>query len=149
NQISLRGIADLEWQMITGVEYGCEHFEANVQEGRLVQIEREPQTTPLDDLSLAVTDALERPIGFPSLRRALTPDDRVAIVLGEGLQTVREVAIPLLEHIADAHVRPEAITFVSPRDTRTAEWLSDLPDDFKTVRHVVHDAEDRKQLSYL
>ncbi len=63
------------------IDYGQERLEVNVEPDRLVRVHQQPQAPPLEDPVAAVRGALETPIGFPALRRALTPDDQVAVVL--------------------------------------------------------------------
>jgi nickel-dependent lactate racemase len=135
--------------MLAEIEYGLEHFQTDVRVNQMVGIERRPPVSPVQDLSAAVAQALEKPSGFPALRRALTPDDRVAIVLGERLPRIGDIVLPLLEHLMRAHVRPQAITIVTSENPEPTDWLGDLPATFRPVRHVVHDREDRKRLSYL
>jgi nickel-dependent lactate racemase len=130
------------------VAFGREHLALEVQESRLVGIKRQPVAPPLADPAEAVRAALENPLGFPALRRALTPDDHVAIVLDEHLPRLAELLTPLLEHVVGAHVLPEAITLLCPSASRQ-DWLDDLPDAFQDARLEVHDPRDRKRLSYL
>jgi len=136
-------------RMLAEIDYGREHFETDVRANQMVGVDRRPLVNPVKDLAAAVAEALEKPSGFPALRRALTPDDRVAVVLGDRLPQVRDIVLPLLEHLMCAHVQPEAITFVTSDTQEPADWLSDLPATFRSVQHVVHDREDRKRLSYL
>jgi nickel-dependent lactate racemase len=135
--------------MMEGIDYGCAHFEADVPEKRLVGIEGAADSTLLEDLAQAVSQALERPSGFPALKKALTPDDHVAIILGGRLPRFLDVLVPILEHVAQAHIEPEAITVVSPATLESASWINDLPQGFRGVRQTVHDPENRKLLSYL
>jgi nickel-dependent lactate racemase len=96
-----------------------------------------------------VRDALETPHEYPPLRRALTPDDHVAIVVDEQLSRLGTLLTPLLEHIGSAAVTPEAITLVCAPPSGTQDWVNDLPDAFQEVRIEVHDPTDRRKLSYL
>src|SRR5262245_34028174 len=84
--------------------------------------------TPLDDPAAALRAALERPFGFPPLRKALTPDDHVAVVVDEGLPDVAGLLTPLLEHLAGAGVGPSAVTLLVPPSASGQPWLDDLPD---------------------
>jgi nickel-dependent lactate racemase len=135
--------------MRTEIAYGLEHLELEVGDDRLVVTRRQPQAPPLADPAAAVADALESPLGFPPLRRALTPDDHVAVVVDEELPMLGRLLTPVLEHITRAHVRPEAITLLCLPGSSSQEWVDDLPDAFQEVRTEVHDPGNRKRLSYL
>jgi nickel-dependent lactate racemase len=131
--------------MRTDIAYGLEHLELEVGDGRLVPSRRRPPAPPLADPVASVAAALEEPLGFPALRRALTPDDHVAVVVDEQLP---RLLTPILEHLTGAHVRPEAITLLCPSPSSQA-WVDELPDEFQEVRVEVHDPANRKRLSYL
>src|SRR5437667_10602625 len=120
------------------IDYGEERLEVEVPEGQFISIQRQPIAPPLPDLAAAVRAALETPLGFPALRRALTPDDHVAVVVDEQLSQLPRLLPPILEHLTRAEVRPDAVTLLcaasSPQD-----WVDELPDAFDEVRVEVHD----------
>src|SRR5438128_8370777 len=117
--------------MQIGIDYGREHLDVEVRDSRLVGVQRHPPAPALLDPAAAVRAALEAPLGFPALRRALTPDDHVVIVVDEHLPQLPHLLTPLLEHIAQAHVAPEAITLLCPpAPPPHAAWLTALPDSF-------------------
>ncbi len=95
-----------------------------------------------------VRDALEKPYRFEPLRRALTPDDRVALVVDETLPDAADAARAVMEHLATAGIAAAAITIVLPAGARGA-WIEHLPDDFADAKTEVHDPTDRKRLAYL
>jgi nickel-dependent lactate racemase len=134
--------------MLAEIQYGSQRLELTAPQGVLFSLHRKPAAPPIQDPAHAIEFALEQPHGFPALRRALTPDDHVAIVVDDELPDVQDLLVPLLRHIVSANVRPGAITLVRGRETQEKEpkvW----PQEFREVRVVVHDATDRKQLSYL
>jgi nickel-dependent lactate racemase len=135
--------------MLTDVAYGLEHLEIEVDEQSLVPTWRQPQSPPLEHPAEAVAEALERPLRFPPLRRALTPDDHVALVVDEEVPRTAELLTPILEHLTDAGVAAESITLVSPPSSIPADWVDDLPFAFEEVRTEVHHPAERKRLSYL
>ena len=97
-----------------------------------------------------VRAALDNPAGLDApLRRAVTPDDRVAIVLDESLPHVAELLAGVIEHLVSAGVAPEAVTVVVPPGGTGAGWVDDLPDEFADIRLEVHDLEDPKKLAYV
>jgi nickel-dependent lactate racemase len=96
-----------------------------------------------------VRAALEHPVDFPALRRALTPDDRVVVVVDEQLPHLVELLVPLLEHIVAAGVAPEALTLVCPPSASGQRWAESLPESLEEVRMEEADPADRGRLSYL
>src|SRR5437870_5234569 len=51
----------------------------------MVATRRGAAVTPVSDVPGAVRRAVEEPLHFPALRRALTPDDHIAIAVDEHL----------------------------------------------------------------
>lgn len=135
--------------MRIGIDFGLEHLDLEVPDSRLVGWRRPDPAPPLVDLPAAVRAALEAPMGFPALRRALTPDDHVAIVVDETLPHLSELLTPLLEHVMSAQVSPEAITLLCQPSASAQAWIDDLPEAFQEVHVEVHDRTNRKKLSYL
>lgn len=134
--------------MRIGITYGRERLEVDVGQSRLVRAQQQ-QAPPLEDPVAAVRAALETPSGFPPLRRALTPDDHVVVVLDEHVALLPELLTPILHHVIEARVSRDAITLVCPPTQRSQEWTQRLPREFRHVRTEVHDPTDRRRLSYL
>src|SRR5262249_55596636 len=139
------GLADMR----VSIDYGLDRLQVEVADDRLVEVRRQPEAPALADPPSAVREALEHPLNFPPLRRALTPDDHVTVVVDEELPGLVQLLIPVLEHVVDAHVAPEAITLLCSPSSSRQEWVDDLPDAFGEVQVEVHDPADRKKLSYL
>ncbi len=135
--------------MQIGLDIGRDHLELDVPEDRLIRVQRQPASPSLLDPAEAVRAALETPIGFPALRRALTPDDHIAIVVDEHLPCLARLLVPILEHVTAAGVAPGSISLVCPSSTSNQEWLEELPDAFEEVHLEIHNPADRKGLSYL
>ena len=92
--------------------------------------------------------ALESPFGFEPMRRAVTPDDRVAIVLDADLPHAAELLAGVLDHLGTAGIAPSAVTIVTPPGSRQ-DWIQALPGEFSDVTAETHDPTDRKKLAYL
>jgi nickel-dependent lactate racemase len=131
------------------LHFGRQQIDVTLAEGSLVGVRRRPPTPALADPAAAVRDALQAPLGFPPLRRALTPDDHVTIVIDEHLPRLGKLLTPLLEHITSAGVAPEAISLLTAAPAADQSWLDDLPEAFEEVRIEAHDSRDRKKLAYL
>lgn len=120
-----------------------------VRPEQAVELRREPLTTPTADPRELLRMALEQPFGIDApMRRAVTPDDRVAIVLDEKLPHVAELLAGVVEHLMSAKVDPSAITVILPPGG-TGGWMDDLPDEYCDIRLETHDPEDREKLAYL
>src|ERR1700757_3537445 len=114
------------------LEVGRDRLDLDVAENKLIASRRGPE--PPADPAAAVRAALEAPFHFPPLRRALTPDDRLAIVVDEQLPNLAGLLTPVLEHVVGAGVAPEAITLVSAPSPTPSPWVDDLPDEFEEAR---------------
>lgn len=132
--------------MRIGIDYGRQRLELDVD--KLVNVHRAPLAPALADVPAAVRDALENPFHYPALRRALTPDDHLALVIDESLPRLERFLIPILEHLVQAQIAPEAITIVCPNES-SQPWVDELPDQFEEVKIEVHDPSERKKLAYL
>jgi nickel-dependent lactate racemase len=129
------------------MDYGLDRVEFEVAADRSIADLQPPAA--LADPAAAVRAALEEPHNFPALRRALTPDDRVDIVLDEELPRLADLLVPILEHIHGAGVAPESMTLLCPPSSSRQTWIDDLPDDFQDVHVEVSDPDDRKRMAYL
>jgi nickel-dependent lactate racemase len=128
---------------------GSTQLELGIPAAQLVKVHRQPPAPALADVGAAIRDVLEHPHNFPPLRRALTPDDHVAILVDEGLPGPARFLTPLLEHLASAHVTPDAVTLLCTDTASHHAWLDQLPEAFHEVKVEDHDPHNRKKLSYL
>ena len=133
--------------MRIAMDCGLDRLEFEVADDRLISHSQPPAA--LADPAAAVRAALEQPHAFPALRRALTPDDHVTIVVDEELPHLAQLLVPLLEHIHSAGVAPESMTLLcAPSGSRQA-WIEDLPDDFQDVHVEMSDPDDRRRMAYV
>jgi nickel-dependent lactate racemase len=135
--------------MRLGLEWGRQSLELEVAAENVVALRRDAPAPALADPTAAVKIALEEPLDFPPLRRALTPDDHIAIFVDEQLPDVARLLVPILEHVCSAGVSTEAITLLCVPPSSGQPWLEDLPDAFQDVHVEVHQPGDRRKLSYL
>jgi nickel-dependent lactate racemase len=131
------------------LHFGREQIDVAIAEDQLLAVGRRAVPPPLADAAAGVRAAVQAPLGFPPLRRALTPDDHVTVVIDEHLPHVGQLLAPLLEHIGSAGVAPGAITLLTSAPAVDQSWIDDLPDAYEEVRVEVHDPNDRKKLAYL
>lgn len=130
------------------LSFSKERFELDVPEDRVIASTQHPVTESIDPVA-AIRVALDAPFQFPALRRALTPDDHIAVVVDEQLKDLGQLLVPVLEHILSSGVEPEAITVVCAPSASRQEWVEDLPDALQDVHVEVHDPTDPRRLSYV
>lgn len=132
---------------VVDVTVGRTQWSLAVRDADLIRIPDAPPDR-IGDARAAVVEALERPTRFESFRRALTPDDRIALVVDESLPHLPELIAGVLEYLAGAGIPPSAVTAISPRGS-SQRWVNDLPDTMADLQTEVHQPGDRRRLSYL
>jgi hypothetical protein len=135
--------------MRLSIAYGLEHAEIDLLAARQVPAHRGPPAPALADPAGAVAEALEKPVGFPALRRALTPDDHIAVVVDESLPRLADLLTAVLDHVRRAGVGVSAVTVVRAAHAASPAWRDELPAAYRDVAVEDHDAGDRRRLSYL
>ncbi|HEV3146905.1 MAG TPA: lactate racemase domain-containing protein [Gemmataceae bacterium] len=126
-------------------EYGTT---ISVPDHTLVVPRRAAPAPMLADVAAAVRSALESPRNFPSLRRALTPEDRITVVVDDRLPQQAAMIGEVLKYLTEAGVVSDSITLLSEPNARQA-WVDELSDAYQDVRTEVHDPNDKTRLSYL
>jgi nickel-dependent lactate racemase len=135
--------------MRIAIDYGQKHLELDLPASSVLKPQSAPPAPPVADPAAAVRLALDAPHGWPPLRRALTPDDHVAVIIDEHLPQLAKLLTPVLEHIGQAGVAPDAVTLVCPPTNGGQKWVEELPDAFQEVHVEVHNPDDRRKLAYL
>jgi len=135
--------------MRVGLDWANRRLDLEIAAENVVAIRRDPIAPAVSDPAAAVRNALEEPIDFPPLRRALTPDDQLVVVVDERVPQLPRLLVPILEHIRTAGVPAEAITLLCLPPSSGQPWLEDVPDEFADVRVEVHQPGDRRKLAYL
>src|SRR5262245_49418933 len=124
---------------------GSSPWALNVPDGRRVELRRAAVSPPSASPAELTREALEHPVGFEALRRALTPDDHVAVVLDPTLPAVPAILGEVLTHLRSAGVQPEAVTILTPPGS-SQSWVEELPAEVAGVKHEVHDPADKTKL---
>ncbi len=135
--------------MRAGIAWGRQTLDLDIDERNLLAGARAELAPNLTDPVQSMRDALEHPLDYPALRRALIPDDHVAVFVDEGIPQLAQLLVPLLEHIRQANVQADAITLICAPPSTGQPWLDDLPDEFQDVHIEIHQPADRKKLAYL
>lgn len=102
----------------------------------------------IGDVRTAMQQTLEQPLRFEAFRRALTPDDRVVLVVDESLPQLTDLVAGVLDYLATAGIAPQQVTALSAAGA-DQRWINDLPDAFADLQTEIHQASDRQKLSYL
>ena len=115
---------------------------------RCVPLLRTDYSPPAGSPAELIRAALEQPRRFVPLRQAVTPGDRIAIVLDTDLPALGELLEEVIRHLHSAGVASEAITLLTSPQA-SSHWQAELPDCCRLVRHEQHDPADRSRLAYL
>jgi nickel-dependent lactate racemase len=112
-----------------------------------------PRGRPLADLAAAVTEALQKPLEYPSLARSTTPGDRVVLALDDGVPQAAQITAAAVLALVDARVEPDGITVLRTQADADAE-ASDpcrlLPEGIRRrITLFTHDPTSRHDLAYL
>jgi nickel-dependent lactate racemase len=132
---------------VVEVPVGRSRWSLAVRDVNLIPLAVGPRE-PVRDARAAVVDALDHPVGFEPFRRALTPDDRIALVVDESLPRLPELIAGVLEYLAGAGIPPSAVTAISPSGS-PQHWINDLPETMADLQTEIHQPNDRNKLSYL
>ena len=132
---------------VVEVPVGRSRWTLAVQDADLIPLTSAARV-PVRDARAAVVEALDHPVRFEPFRRALTPDDRIALVVDESLPRLPELIAGILEYLAGVGIPPAAVTAISPAGSEQ-HWINDLPDTMADLQTEVHQPGDRKKLSYL
>lgn len=111
-----------------------------------------PRGTPVADVRAAVAEALGSPLNFPPLAQTIIPGDRIVLTLAEALPQAAAIVAAVIESIFEAGGAASQLTVL------VGGWAAGDPQQLvsqvpaaaaRDVTVVLHDPEDRKQLSYL
>lgn len=119
-----------------------------IPDARCVELPRRESSAPSGGVGDLIRSALEKPYRFEPLRRALTPEDKVALVVDETVPEAAVAASAVMDHLASAGIPIGAITILLPAGSR-GDWVANLPDEYADAQTEVHDPIDRKRLAYL
>jgi nickel-dependent lactate racemase len=136
--------------MAEAIEFfvGMQPWSVAVPPDKAVELRREPFQAPTVSPRELIRDALEKPFGFEPLRRALTPDDHITIVLDPTLPYIPALLEEVLAHLRTAGIEPAAVTVLTP-PRASQSWIDDLPDEYAEVHVEAHDPADPRKLAYL
>jgi nickel-dependent lactate racemase len=129
------------------VAVGRGTWDVPVRPDDLIPLARQT-ASPLLDVRGAMQEALAHPMRFEAFRRALTPDDRIVLVVDEALPQLPMLVAGVLDYLVQAGIGPANVTMLGMANA-VQLWINDLPDAFADVQTEVHNPADRQKLSYL
>lgn len=135
-------------RLICELPVGHDVWKVSIPDVQTISHPRHPDAEENRTVEQLVHAALESPFHFESLRRALTPDDRVALVVDENTPGITSAVAVVLKHLGLAGIAMTAVTIVSPASA-PANWLDELPAEFEDVKTEIHDPQNRQRLAYL
>jgi hypothetical protein len=127
------------------VSFQGERLELDVPEGRLVAAWRGPAGVDTARVPGLLARALEEPRGFPPLRQAVVPGDRVVIALGAGVPEPSAVLEAVCQTLASGGVDRADMTVLTDPEPGSGEGLV-VPDGVTLRRHA---PDDRGEIAYL
>ncbi len=126
-------------------------FQCDLEADRVVAVLEAPRAAPR--LEAEVATALEHPVEFPPLSRAVVPGDRVAIALDVDTPGDAEIVAALWGVLSNAGIEAEDLMVVqpvSPLNGHAPDPRRGLPTDVREAAPWIrHDPEDRDRHSYL
>lgn len=131
------------------VQIGGQQAELEIPDDKVLHPSHSPVSAPITDLRETLRAGLEQPQDFPALRRALTPDDHVTIVVDDRLPNPRSLVEGVVEHLALAGVKPECVTLVLPPSAPQPAWIAELSGALASLSIEVHDPANRSKIAYL
>lgn len=126
-------------------------FECDLEVERVLAAVEPPR--PVQDVPRAVAEALESPLDFPPLTKAVVEGDRVAIVLDRDTPEGEELVAGLWNVLSACGVKAEDVLIIQPADVRghaQRDPRRELPEDVQSlVRWKLHDPVDETGCGYL
>jgi nickel-dependent lactate racemase len=112
-----------------------------------------PRGEPLIDVSKAAEAALEQPLDFPPLAKALVPGDKVAITLADAVPQAATIIARVVNLLLAADIRPNDVTVLEPSERSETRVVDPLAETAPEIRNLIstqiHDPHHREGLCYL
>ncbi|HEX4148344.1 MAG TPA: lactate racemase domain-containing protein [Pirellulales bacterium] len=128
-------------------------LELEIPPERLVAECHSPDGRRIADIGRAVARALDEPLEFPSLSKAVVPHDRITLALEPGLPQAAEIVAGIVDYLCRAGADASDITVLRTQDD--ADAGADDPRSrlnghgAQQVGLATHQPDDRSQLMYL
>src|SRR6186997_2201674 len=113
---------------------GPDEWPVIIPAGKLVPLLTSQTSSAKRSARELVRNALENPYRFEAVRRAMTPDDHIVIVVDDALPCLAELIAGVVEYVGDAGVKPDAVTLLLAPPAWHQEFVDDLPDEIADVK---------------
>lgn len=127
------------------VEYGQGRAELDLAEESVLGVWSGPAGLPDSALRPLVLETLEHPLGYPPLRQAVVPGDRVVLPVDPATPALGPMVQAVCEVLQSAGVQPETVSVLS-LGPMPEPVLGSLPEG---LSWHVHDPDDESSRAYL
>lgn len=131
------------------IRVGPDEWPVSIPAGKHVPLQKNKVPPAERTAKELVRFALDNPYQFEAMRRAMTPDDHIVIVVDDALPCLAELIAGVVEYVGDAGVKPESVTLLIAPPAWHQEFIDDLPDEIADVKVEIHNPDDEKRLAYL
>lgn len=131
--------------MRIALAFQSEELDFEVPEDRLVASWNGPESVPPERVGPLVREALENPRGYPPLRQAVVPGDRVVIALDPATPELTAILEAVRDVLNRAGVTNETIQLLLTAPP-PADWSETSPEG---LAWTVHDPDDATAFAYL
>lgn len=130
------------------LRFASTHWTVSAPPETLVPLRGHPFPSSAVDVAAALRESLDRPIRFAPLHRSVTPDDRIAVLVGPEIPQLVPILTALLQYLQEAGVALENVSLVSPSGDPQS-FAEELPDELLDVHAEVHDPAIQRHLAYV
>ncbi len=131
--------------MLVGVDFGDERIDIDASGSDVLGVWTGPERVPGEVIAEQIRSGLEAPQGYPALKLAVVPGDRVVLAVDPRLAEAGEIVAAIVRVLNHAGVDSESIRILAPAKPR-------FPiDDIKAsgIELDLHDPDEPSTLSYL
>lgn len=131
--------------MLVGVDFGDERIEIDAAGTEVLGVWTGPEHVPGEVIAEQIRSGLDAPQGYPALKHAVVPGDRVVLAIDHRLAEAGEIVASIVRVLNHAGVESESIRVLTPAKPRfpiEAIKASGIELD-------LHDPDDPSTLAYL
>lgn len=131
--------------MLVGVDFGDERIDIETSGAEVLGVWTGPERVPRETIADQIRSGLDDPRGYPALKLAVVPGDRVALAVDHRLGEVSDFLAEIVRILKHAGVEPASIRVVVPAKPRFSI------EEIKASGIVleIHDPDDPSTLAYL
>jgi|GEM_PF-6346052 len=130
------------------LRFGSTHWTIAAPAVTNVPLRGHPFPSGVADIATILGESLDRPVHFAALRRSVTPDDRIAVLVGPEVPRLVPILTALLRYLQEAGVDLANVSLISAAGDPQS-FTEELPDDLLDVHAEVHDPALQRHLAYV